>query len=135
MVETKVNINDASAQKFFSTKLTSPGSGKSKLKSTVKDQVDGSKNGSQIKKKPKISEKGKQNDRGNKKSANYVAKSERKEENYEYIMNGNIDNKNDAREAFAKVSKDKETVTEVDDDMVKNSTANPLVISDKAPIL
>jgi len=60
-----------------------------------------------------------------------VAKSERKEENYEYIMNGNIDNKNDAREAFAKVSKDKETVTEVDDDMVKNSTANPLVISDK----
>jgi len=38
MVETKVNINDASAQKFFSTKLTSPGSGKSKLKSTVKDQ-------------------------------------------------------------------------------------------------
>ena len=31
-------------------------------------------------------------------------------------MNGNIDNKNDAREAFAKVSKDKETVTEVDDD-------------------
>ena len=50
-------------------------------------------------------------------------------------MNGNIDNKNDARESFAKVSKDKETVTEVDDDMVKNSTANPLVISDKAPIL
>ena len=41
-------------------------------------------------------------------------------------MNGNIDNKTDAR--------DEETITEVDDKMVKNSKANPEVIFDKAPM-
>ena len=53
---------------------------------------------------------------------------------YESILNGNIDNKTDAREASAKASNDEETITEVDDKMDKNSKANPEVIFDKAPM-
>jgi adenylate kinase family enzyme len=53
-------------------------------------------------------------------------KSKQKGAIFESILNGNIDNKTDAR--------DEETITEVDDKMVKNSKANPEVIFDKAPM-
>ena len=89
----------------------------SKVNSTDKDQVNGSKNGSQIEQKLKISEKEKQNARGNKKSAKYVANSERKEEEiHESIWNGNIDDKKYAREAFAMPLSDEETTNDAGTD-------------------
>ena len=81
--------------------------------------------------KSKFQKKRNQNARG---SVQYEIKSKQKEAIFESILNGNIDNKTDAREASNKASNDEETITEVDDKMDKNSKANPEVIFDKAPM-
>ena len=131
MVTKEMRVQVSPSGKPFSTSSTSQEDKKTEVESKLKENVN---NGSEIKKKIRFSEERKQNARGYKKSAKYVAKSERREDNYEYIMNGNINDKNQAREAFAKASKDEETVTEVDDKRVKKSKANRDVIFDKAPI-
>ena len=118
MMETGGKVESVPPPESVFTKMASMGSGKFKVKSKVKDPVNVFKIESEVSKKVKISEKRNQNARGN--------KSKQKGAIFESILNGNIDNKTDAR--------DEETITEVDDKMVKNSKANPEVIFDKAPM-